>query len=85
LGVNITAEIWRFYLWHEPYEDFCRDLLRTVSEIVRDTNQVSDRNLVCESRVICETVLIVTGSLRTKKRAGQVPALFFLHWVSGRF
>jgi len=26
-GVNTTTEIWQFYLWHELYEDFCRDSL----------------------------------------------------------
>ena len=35
--------------------------LSTVSEIVRDTDQVSDRNLVCESQVFCETVLNTVG------------------------
>ena len=27
LGVNTTTEIWLIYLWHELYEDFCRDSL----------------------------------------------------------
>ena len=30
--MNTTTEIWRFYLWHELYADFCQDSLSATAE-----------------------------------------------------
>ena len=49
-GVNTTTEIWRFYLWHELYEDFCRDSLAQSGYL--ENRAVTNRTYDCRSNFL---------------------------------